>query len=84
MFGNIGVPDRLAFSAIGAPVNAAQRLEAATKKRGLPVLATSPVGEVAAVDWVPAGRYRLCELHQEVQLFTLGDAEARGATRASD
>ena len=48
MFGNIGVPDRLAFSAIGRSVNALHRIETATKALGYPVLADRAFTDLAA------------------------------------
>ncbi|MBI1385678.1 MAG: hypothetical protein GC150_12285 [Rhizobiales bacterium] len=41
MYGNVGVPERLTFSAFGAAVNEVVRLEALTKKLGEPVLTSA-------------------------------------------
>jgi adenylate cyclase len=70
MFGNIGVADRLAFSGIGRVVNGTQRIEAATKDMGCPVLATAAVAEAASEYWVPAGTRCMADFQSEVALFT--------------
>jgi adenylate cyclase len=70
MFGNIGVPNRLAFSGIGRVVNGTQRIEAATKEMGYPVLATAAVAQAAPEVWVVAGRRCLADFQRELELFT--------------
>jgi adenylate cyclase len=70
MFGNIGVPDRLAFSGIGRVVNGTQRIEAATKDMGFPVLATEAVAQAAPEFWIPAGKRCLADFQRELALFT--------------
>ena len=70
MFGNIGVPDRLAFSGIGRVVNGTQRIEAATKDMGFQVLATEAVAKAAPEIWVPAGKRCLADFQRQLSLFT--------------
>jgi adenylate cyclase len=70
MFGNIGVPDRLAFSGIGRVVNGTQRIEAATKDMGFPVLATAAVAEAAPGVWITAGKRCLADFQRELELYT--------------
>jgi adenylate cyclase len=82
MFGNIGVPDRLAFSGIGRVVNGTQRIEAATKDMGFPVLATAAVAEAMPGVWVPAGTRCLADFQRELELFTYRRAEAEGQRAA--
>ena len=55
MFGNIGVPQRLAFSAIGKVVNTVTRVEAATKSLEYPVLALESFAR-AAPGWSTSTR----------------------------
>lgn len=69
MFGNIGVPDRLAFSAIGRSVNAVHRIETATKRLGIPVLADREFTEIAPGGWREAGEIGGGELSGRVALF---------------
>jgi adenylate cyclase len=82
MFGNIGVPNRLAFSGIGRVVNGTQRIEAATKDMGCPVLATAAVAQAAPKYWIPAGKRCLADFQRELELFTYRAAEAQGQSAA--
>jgi adenylate cyclase len=79
MFGNIGVPHRLAFSGIGRVVNGVQRIEKATKEMGRPVLATAALAEALPGVWEPAGRRCMADFDQEVELFGLRAVEAAEA-----
>jgi adenylate cyclase len=81
MFGNIGVPHRLAFSGIGRVVNGVQRIEKATKEMGRQVLATAAVAEKLPEVWEPAGRRCMADFGLELELFGLrvGAAEAKAA-----
>jgi adenylate cyclase len=69
MFGNIGVPERLAFSGIGRVVNTVQRIETATKTLGHTVLATEAVAEAAPDAWTPAGPHCFPDLDREMELY---------------
>jgi len=69
MYGNIGVPERLAFSAIGPTVIEVARIEKLTKTVGARVLATR---EVAALDpgiWQSMGEYPLEGSGHKQELF---------------
>ncbi len=79
MFGNIGVPHRLAFSGIGRVVNGVQRIEKATKEMGQRVLATRPVAEALPGAWTSAGRRCLADFQREVELYGLAETAARAA-----
>ncbi len=77
MFGNIGVPSRLAFSAIGKNVNAIHRIDQVTKQLGEPVLATE---EVAAQDpdgWKSVGVQQLNDFENPVSLYARVSAKDR-------
>ena len=76
MFGNIGVPHRLAFSGIGRVVNGVQRIESTTKKVGQPVLATAAVAALSPDDWVSAGQHGFAGLDGEIELFAYQPVEA--------
>ena len=78
-FGNIGVPERLAFSVIGRVVNGVQRIESATKEMGHPVLATQAVAEALPGTWAPAGKRCMADFEREVALYAYAPAEARSA-----
>jgi len=75
MFGNIGVPSRLAFSGIGKGVNELHRIEQATKTLGVPVLADSAFAEAAPGHWYEIGAEKLVGVGRTVCLHTL-DHEA--------
>ncbi|MCH8168756.1 MAG: adenylate/guanylate cyclase domain-containing protein, partial [Proteobacteria bacterium] len=82
MFGNIGVPHRLAFSGIGRVVNGVQRIESTTKKVGRQVLATAAVVAVSPGDWVSAGAHGFAGLDGEIELFARSPARVRGREAA--
>lgn len=71
MFGNIGVPDRLAFSGIGQVVNKVQRIETATKALNIPVLATEEFANVAPGDWETCGNVEIVDLDRRLDVYTL-------------
>lgn len=71
MFGNIGVPSRLAFSGIGKVVNTVQRIEDATKAMDVPVLATEAFAEAAPGDWQAAGGVEIPDFDRRIDVFTL-------------
>jgi adenylate cyclase len=69
MYGNIGVPERLAFSAVGPTVIEVARIEKLTKTIGARVLTTR---EVAAFDphlWYSVGDHALEGLGVPQELF---------------
>jgi adenylate cyclase len=59
MYGNIGIPERLAFSAIGPTVIEVARIEKLTKTLSARVLATAEVAGYAPQLWQSMGRHRL-------------------------
>ena len=70
MFGNIGVPSRLTFSAIGPAVNKVARLDELSKKLGRGVLATREVASVEPERWVSIGMQPLRDFDAPLELFT--------------
>lgn len=79
MYGNIGVPERLAFSAIGPTVIEVARLEKMTKSIGARVLATREVAEVDPALWRSMGMHSLEGLGQPQELFGFEETTARSA-----
>lgn len=69
MFGNIGVPSRLSFSAIGPVVNEVARMDDASKALGRAVLVTREIAQVAPEHWVSLGPQPLAGVPQPVELF---------------
>ena len=76
MFGNIGVPSRLAFSGIGQVVNTVQRIEKSTKNLGLPVLAEAGFAAAAPGNWPSAGEIEIRDYGRRLEVFTFGDQSA--------
>jgi len=73
-YGNIGVPERLEFTVIGAAANEAARVEGMTKELKTPVLTSAAFAEAYGKALVSLGKYPLKGLEGEHELFTLPDA----------
>ena len=73
MFGNIGVPQRLAFSGIGKVVNTVTRVETATKTLGYPVLALESFAEAAPGEWSEVGEIGIADFDRSLPVFTPAD-----------
>ena len=71
LWGNIGSPDRLDFTAIGPAVNLASRLEHATKAMRRPLVASGTFAEACREDMTVLGPRKLRGLKDPVELFTL-------------
>lgn len=59
IYGNIGAPDRLDFTVMGAAVNRTARLEALTREVGRPVLASAAFVEAAGIAADFVGEHRV-------------------------
>ncbi len=68
-YGNIGVPERLAFTAVGPTVIEVARIEKLTKKLGSRVLATREVAALAPHLWQSIGEHPLEGVGQPQELF---------------
>jgi adenylate cyclase len=67
-FGNVGVPERLVFTAIGEVVNAVTRIDALTKTLGRSVLVTDDIAAVEPDRWVSLGPQMLPDLNRSLRL----------------
>jgi adenylate cyclase len=76
MYGNIGVPERLAFSAIGPTVIEVARIEKLTKRVPSRVLATKAVAAMEPHSWRSVGTHHLDGVGQPQELFGLLEQEA--------
>ncbi len=77
-YGNIGIPERLEFTVIGAAANEAARVESMTKEVGKPVLTSAAFAAAYSGKLESVGRHRLKGLEGEHELFTLpGDPATR-------
>jgi class 3 adenylate cyclase/uncharacterized protein (DUF427 family) len=70
-YGNIGVPERLEFTVIGAAANEAARVEGMTKELQKPVLTSAAFAAAYGRGLVALGKYPLKGLDGEHELFTL-------------
>lgn len=59
MFGNVGLRDRLTFSAFGAAVNEVQRLQSLTKKYSREVIASQAFAGYSGGEWITLGEEKL-------------------------
>jgi adenylate cyclase len=75
-FGNVGLKNRLTFSAFGSAVNEAQRLEQLTKKFGQPIVASQAFVDYAGGDWRSEGKEQLRGSAQSVAVFVPSDLSA--------
>jgi adenylate cyclase len=72
MFGNVGLKNRLTFSAFGSAVNEVQRLESLTKKYRKPVIASQMFTGYCGGDWEFQGAEALRGTRNKVSLFMPG------------
>ena len=75
-YGNIGVPQRLEFTVIGAAANEAARIEGQTKAFGTPIVVSAEFARFFPGELVALGRVRLSGVDADQELFTLPDLEA--------
>lgn len=69
MFGNIGIPSRLAFSVIGPAVNEASRIEGLTKTTGQTVLAGRAFASLMPDNWKSLGNHSIRGVAQPLEIF---------------
>ena len=73
MYGNIGVPERLEFSVIGAAANEAARLEQLCKTLHKPLLVSGDFAAVAPNHWVSLGSHQLAGVDGQREVFTFAE-----------
>ena len=71
MYGNIGAPDRLDFTAIGPAVNLTSRIEGLCRMLTCPVLISEAVAAQCGEQLAPMGRHSMRGAKEPVSLFTL-------------
>ena len=74
MFGNVGLEDRLTFSAFGGAVNEVERLEGLTKTLGQPVIASQAFATYCGGDWISLGERRLRGVQDKVTILAPGES----------
>ena len=71
MYGNIGAPDRLDFTAIGPAVNTAHRIEEMTGPLNHPIIISEPVATASGRSLTSLGAHVLRGMNDPIELFTL-------------
>ena len=70
IYGNVGVPERLQFTVVGAAVNEVVRVQDLTKTLGCALLATAAFADAAAGPWRPLGEHLLRGVETPVPILT--------------
>jgi class 3 adenylate cyclase len=73
MYGNIGAPDRVDFTAIGPAVNITSRIEGLCRQLQCPVLISEAIAAHCGQRLKPIGLHSIRGISQPVSLFTLPD-----------
>jgi adenylate cyclase len=73
MFGNVGLKDRLTFSAFGSAVNEVERLQGLTKKYAKPIVASQSFATYCGGDWVTLGEEQLRGIRQKLTVLLPGE-----------
>jgi adenylate cyclase len=71
IYGNIGAPDRLDFTAIGPAVNLTSRIEGLCRRLDCPVLISQAVATQCNERLTPMGQHSVRGIEEPVSLFTL-------------
>ena len=71
LFGNIGTPERLEFSVIGAAANETARIEALCKRTGRDVIVSRAVATALEAPWPSLGRFELAGVSEPVEVLAL-------------
>jgi adenylate cyclase len=79
MYGNIGAPDRLDFTAIGPAVNLTSRVEEMCRSLSCPVLISGAVADRCTGKLAPLGAHQLRGIARAVELFTLPELAPGGS-----
>jgi adenylate cyclase len=69
MFGNVGLTDRLTFSAFGSAVNEVQRLQTLTKKYPQRLIASKDFATYTGGGWVTLGKEKLAGVGQKLTIL---------------
>lgn len=78
IYGNIGVPERLEFTVVGAAANEGARIEDMTRVLGEPIIVSDAFARAAGVPMRSLGTHRLRGVGSERELFAPGLTELSG------
>ncbi len=84
MFGNVGLRDRLTFSAFGSAVNEVQRLQGLTKRYSSEIIASGNFVNYSGGDWVKLGDEKLRGVGQKVTVLRPKSLACCNADKLSD
>jgi adenylate cyclase len=70
MFGNVGLTDRLTFSAFGSAVNEVQRLQMLTKKYPQCLIASKDFAAYCGGGWMTLGKAKLAGVRQKLTVLS--------------
>lgn len=73
LYGNIGVPERLEFSVIGAAANETVRMQSLCKELDRPVLASREFAQMRPDIWTSLGEYTLRGVKEPREVFALNE-----------
>ena len=73
IYGNVGIPERLQFTVVGAAVNEVARVQDLTKQLGHPLLATASFADAVAGPWRPCGEHLLRGIETPMPILTMPD-----------
>jgi adenylate cyclase len=73
MFGNVGLKDRLTFSAFGGAVNEVSRLQGLTKTHAHPIIASQAFATYCGGDWMTLGEKKLRGVEERVTVLVPGE-----------
>ncbi|OLP62376.1 adenylate cyclase [Xaviernesmea oryzae] len=77
LFGNVGLRDRLTFSAFGSAVNEVQRLQMLTKKYDEPVIASQAFANYCGGDWIELAEEKLRGVRQKLVVCRPGESQLK-------
>ncbi|SOC35564.1 adenylate cyclase [Rhizobium subbaraonis] len=77
MFGNVGLRDRLTFSAFGSAVNEVQRLQGLTKKYSKPIVASQTFATYCGGEWTTLGEEKLRGVRQKLTVLLPGQTNLK-------
>jgi adenylate cyclase len=71
LYGNIGTPERLEFSVIGAAANETARIEALCKRTGRDIVVSRAVADALGAEWPGLGRFELAGVDRPIEVLAL-------------